>query len=162
MLNIVAELFRPLSPYNQQAEASTSIMSVVNKGVRIRFTRGNHCGKTGWLNADKVHTKCYWYVIVKIDEEHEELTKARKTSVKEIGTEPPPTYEHAVLQQHPDIETLIEALAVELAKCDVSGTSQVIQHIVITKLQEARNAQDMAGNSATWRHVDWAHDDAEV
>jgi hypothetical protein len=130
------------------------------KGEEIRFSGGKYRGKTGWLDKGRAVTTCSCWVIIKMDEAKELTTMLRQSSVKMIvNGGVPKTYEEAVLQQHPDIESLMEKLATELAKCNLSPSSVTIHEIVEIKLREARAAQALKGNKATWHEVDFEGDD---
>jgi hypothetical protein len=123
-----------------------------NKGAELRFTKGSYMGKTGWINEDGKLLDCYVHVIIHMGDGLEErLTKVRKTSMKRIADDrPAATREEAILQQHPDIEAIMEKLAAELAKCGLDRTKETAR-IVSVKLQEAIVAHRTKGSKATYR-----------
>jgi hypothetical protein len=126
------------------------------KGGSCRFIRGKYCGLQGWLNADKPKTRCYTHVIINKPDGSafkEYHTKVRHESLRTGNVPTPTTFEEAILQQHPDIEQMIDKLAKELARCHLAHTSQPMLAIINLKLSKHINAQSSKGNTASWRDV---------
>jgi hypothetical protein len=133
------------------------------KGEEVRFIKGKYVGKNGWLNSGKKPTPCYYYVIVLLEAGKEVSTRVLKTSVSIIANEETPTnFEGALLQQHPDLETAMDKLCDELAKCGLSAASVEMPNIFMKKLSKAINAQNGLGNKAKWRHVYWREPAAQA
>jgi hypothetical protein len=66
-----------------------------------------------------------------------------------------------MLQQHPDIEGLIDQLCFEVARCNIAQRLQDPQALYASineRLNQAIHAQSAQGSRATWRMVDY--DDA--
>jgi hypothetical protein len=128
------------------------------KGDEIRFVGGIYSGKTGWFNAAKNHTPCMFYVIVALDGGEEKATKVNKKSARLLSTteEEPSSFAEACLRQNPDIDASIDKLAQLLAQCGITVASEAeMGRILSERVAQACIAQNMKGNKATWRHVNW-------
>ena len=130
------------------------------KGRRIRFITGPYAGYKGWLDTEEGETAETYRVVVdgykgkrKNEKPKEKRTWVKKTSVrmeKAINT-----YEEAALDQHPDIDILMEKLVKELAKFDLDRENTGFVSIFEKKLGEAIVTQDSLGHKARWRRVDF-------
>jgi hypothetical protein len=70
----------------------------------------------------------------------------------------PANYFEATLQQHPDIDGLIEKLCFEIARCSLgpqNRNAEAIHVSIHNRLNEAMAAQAALGSRATWRIVDY-------
>jgi predicted xylose isomerase-like sugar epimerase len=95
------------------------------KGDPIRFKGGKYKGQTGWRNDDKQDTRHRTYVIVTLlDGTVKETWVKRRNVAAPRGH--PTNYFEAVLQQHPDIEGLVEQLCFEIARCYVTIIADAI------------------------------------
>jgi hypothetical protein len=129
----------------------------MKKGNSVRFCGGKYIGKTGWLNDEKGVTQQKVYVIVDMGDEKTKETIVNRESIAAPYTQPG-TFEEAALQQHPDIESMMDKLVRQLAKCNVGSTDVSVQTIASTffnKMVKARTKQVELGKKATWRDVTW-------
>ena len=99
-------------------------------------------------------------MIVQLGQEESGPTKSthvKKDSVKHVSQEETAhnSYFEATLEQNPDIEGLMDKLAMMLVKCHVDSTTQDLHRVFTQKLQEAENNQLALGNKATWREIHW-------
>jgi hypothetical protein len=127
------------------------------KGDPIRFKGGKYKGQTGWRNDDKQDTRHRTYVILTLLDGTEKETWVKHRSVA-APRGPPTNYFEAVLQQHPDIEGLVEQLCFEITRCNLGPKNQNAEPIYVSihkRLNEAMAAQAALGSRATWRMVDF-------
>jgi hypothetical protein len=127
------------------------------KGDAIRFKGGKYKGRTGWRNDDKQDTRHRTYVIVTLLDGTEKETWVKRRSVADPRG-PPTNYFEATLQQHPDIDGLVERLCFEIARCSLGPQNQDANpiHVCIhNRLNEAMVLQAALGSQATWRIVDY-------
>ncbi len=92
----------------------------------------------------------------------EKKRRLKKESVRNLEeTAPPALYAEAALSKNPEIDSKLDSLCNELAKCsiyeDTAGMIAIIKH----KLHAAAERQAALENKATFRHVDWGGDDDE-
>ena len=123
-------------------------------GEELHFVGGTHKGKTGWIDQSKKHTPKMCYVIVKEDDGTQTATRVMKESVVSVKAllTVPSTLEEACLQQHPDIERMMDKLAEKLAMCSVTPSDRLAV-IFMEKLQKANAKQSKKGNKALWHKV---------
>jgi hypothetical protein len=126
---------------------------MVQKGNEIRFVRGKYIGLLGWINADEVNTRTTVPVIVSLPTNDdgstmEKVTKVKKESVAPRQPPPPLSYTEAVLQQHPNIDKVMDQLMRQLAKCNISSENRALQNILIDRLAEANRRQNPFGYRA--------------
>jgi hypothetical protein len=127
------------------------------KGDPIRFKGGKYKGQTGWRNDDKQNTRHRTYVIVTLLDGTEKETWVKHRSVASPRGSPT-NYFEAMLQQHPDIEGLIDQLCFEIARCSLDPQHRNVDPIlesIQNRLNEAMVAQTALGSRATWRVVDY-------
>jgi hypothetical protein len=134
---------------------------MTTKGSAVVFVRGKYFGKSGWIDGEKPATAKMYYVIVNLGHA-EKKTRVKKESVRILeDTARPASYAEAALSQNRDIESKLDSLCNDLAKCsiyeDTAGMIAIIKH----KLHAAAERQAALGNKATFRHVDWGGDDDE-
>jgi hypothetical protein len=96
--------------------------------------------KTGWKNVDKVATAHMVYVIMDMGNGNKHKTRVLKDSIG-VPVGLPKLYTKAVLQQHPDVETLVDKLYKELSKVSVEDD------------------EELAGISRPSRTVSWTYDE---
>ena len=129
---------------------------MVEKGQRIRFKAGNYKGCNGWLAKNKkVQTRGgekMMCVIVDLGGGQELDTRVLTTSIGKPRTTPK-SFAEAVVQQHPDIEEMMDKLCREIAKCGLSPTDPALETILSKKLTEAALLQNSAGHKARCRVV---------
>lgn len=123
------------------------------KGDSIRFKSGSYRGRTGWLDADKGSTERQVYVCVDMGNK-EFWTRVSKESIAP-PYEQPSTFEEAALQQHPEIERMMDKLVRDLARCGINGGSAEIAKIFDRKLHLANAKQAEKGSKATYWHVEY-------
>ena len=94
----------------------------LNKGAEIRFKGGKYKGLTGWYDLDKqqLNHAGRMYVIVKRKNRPEKATYVLPRFVKETNATIN-NYVDAMFRAHPDIEGMMEALAEEIAKCNITS-----------------------------------------
>ena len=131
--------------------------STMKKGSVIRFVKGTYVGKGGWIDAQKPETNKMYYVIVKDwHGEKETPTRVDKDSVRILeGRTRPASYAEAVLWQNPDIESKLDNICQELAKCSIHQDGNGMVAIIQKKLSEAAEKQASLGNKGTYRHVEF-------
>ena len=132
------------------------------KGERIEFVKGGYKGQMGWLNWNKGSTDKQHYVIVKASDKRVEIeTRVNKTSVTAEKT--PDTYVEDMLDQHPDINEMMEKLVMGTTKCRITAgqSGEAICRLMLDKLQNAEIAQGALGNNATSRDVDWVEEEQQ-
>lgn len=101
------------------------------------------------------------YVIVDIGDHETIETRVKQDSIAQPHPAAPSSYEEAALQQHPDIETMMDKLVRELARCHINAEGDTPDHppqiagIFCRKLYEACAKQNALANKATWRFVDY-------
>jgi L-lactate utilization protein LutC len=129
------------------------------KGKQILFVAGKYDGKKGWIDLGQDEMRKMVGVIVEGKRPGDEVivTKVFQSSVKEVGVRKnPESYEEALLDQHLDIEALIEKLAKELARCEITGKGGSADEIVSAlkkKITKAHYNQSLLGHDARWRKV---------
>jgi hypothetical protein len=135
-------------------------------GERIRFIRGTYVGKTGWINNSKKETAKMVYVIVELEDGLKE-TRVAHASIARPAAEPT-SYGEATLQQHPDIDGMMDKLVCQLAKCHMSTQASAVNsafkttEIFCNKLFQAIATQQALGDKATWRHVHYEEEDSNL
>jgi hypothetical protein len=141
------------------------IYPVGRKGQRLHFIAGQYKGRTGWLDATKGESKTgiSWYVIVLlVGGQSENATCVRKTSVRlDSDEKPPPTcWEEAMLNQHEDIDVMLDKVALAIAECDISleESGDKIANIFLTKLRQQHQLLNVQGSDARWRKVHWDYE----
>ena len=128
------------------------------KGKRILFLGGKYAGEKGWidLNQDPM-AKMIGVIVEGKGSEELVVTRVKQACVKDIlARKCPALYEEALLEQHPDIEILMEKLATELARCEITGrgnTADGVLGMVKAKIRRAYNKQTLLGHQALWRKV---------
>ena len=135
------------------------------KGQQIRFAGGTYNGKSGWINVAKKETSCFYQVIVCLDNTTNKTTIVRKEHVRSVqSTGSESTFGQAVLNQHSDVEAMMENLVRSLAQCDVATDSAEVVKIFSDKLSDAIRAQMAKGSKARWRstHFDRSNNSAQV
>jgi hypothetical protein len=137
-----------------------SLLSIMSnsKGSPIKIIGGTHVGLSGWLNKTKGATNEYVHVIVKNSKKGEIATKVKHENyVLETELIAPSNYEEAMLQQHSDIDALLNKLVRSIAECEpVLETEQSYKNflfIVKKRLEKAKARQDAKGAKARWRKV---------
>jgi hypothetical protein len=125
---------------------------MARKGEAIRFKRGKYLGKSGWVNDDKDRTAKMIYVIVDIGGGVEHETRVHQDSIGRPRQQPV-LYADALLQQHPDIESAMEKLCRELAKCGIENNTKEVAKIISNKLCAAVVRQGQMGHKAVYRRV---------
>ena len=131
------------------------------KGKRILFIAGSYDGLKGWIDLGQDEMPKMIGVIVEGKRPGDELkvTKVKQSSVRDVSARKnAESYEEALLEQHPDIEALMEKLARELARCEITGkgeSANEILSLVKKKIQKAYNNQSLLGQKARWRKVKW-------
>ena len=128
------------------------------KGDRIYFTGGVYKGLTGWMDVAKTATKLMYYVLVLEDNGDEKPARMKKNSVSMAETveREPDSYEEACLQQHPDIENMMDKLAEKLSMCNVGPNE--IGSIFLKKMKEATLKQAQMGSKALWHQIEYKHE----
>lgn len=119
---------------------------------RIEIIRGSYSGKNAWIDPEKKHSPKMAYVVIQMDDGSYKNTRLRKTSIEMKKAAPPATYEEAAVQ-HPKIKPLLEDLTRELAKCNITSYSNLMD--IIYKKTRAAGAMHQANSSATYYNVDW-------
>ena len=128
------------------------------RGEAIRFTTGKYKGRTGWVNSSKPKTAKMMSVIVDLGNGVTRDTRVRQTSVA-APFGPPKSFQEALLQQHPDIEELIDKVASKLAKCTINEESlEPFTEFFGRRVKKACERQEALGNKATWLNVEWDDD----
>jgi hypothetical protein len=132
-----------------------------NHAKEIRFARGNFIGYTGCKNLDGDKTAVSIAVIVhgykdkRNGSTSNKTTSVRKESVSSKVQPAPKSGAEAIMQQHQEIEQVMEKLARQLAKCELRPPSTAIQKHFATKLQDATVRQIAMGNRAIWKKVQY-------
>ena len=123
-------------------------------GDEIHFVGGTHMGNTGWIDSAKKHTSKMCYVIVQEDDGMVTSTRVMQESVVSAKAllKVPASLEEACLQQHPDINRMMDKLAEKLAMCSVTPT-ELLANIFMDKVQKANAKQVNKGNKALWHKV---------
>jgi 4-diphosphocytidyl-2C-methyl-D-erythritol kinase len=125
-------------------------------GEEIHFVAGKHKGKKGWIDTSKTHTpKMYYVVVSNEDKGTKTATRVMKESVVDAKSViiPSTVLEEACLQQHPDINRMMDNLAEKLAMCSV-GPTERLGMIFLEKVQKANTKQLSKGKKALWYKVD--------
>lgn len=126
------------------------------RGERIRFVGGTHKGKTGWIDNAKKSPPKMIYVIVQEEDGDTTTTRVMRDSIAIAGvTKKPSSYEEACLQQHPDIDKMMDKLVEKLAMCQVEAPKN-IAFIFLEKMKKANLKQLSKGKKALWYQVDFA------
>jgi hypothetical protein len=112
-------------------------------------------GKKGWIDTEKPATTKMCYVIVDLGQK-EKKTRVRKESVRVEEDTKPSSYAQAALWQNPDIESKLDNLCQELAKCSIHQDANGIIAIIHSKLVEATTKQVSLGSKAAYRHVEFS------
>jgi hypothetical protein len=120
------------------------------RGAPIQFKRGKYKGRTGWLNDNKTDTRHRAYIIVTLEDGTEKETWVKHQSIT-THRGPPRNFSEAMLQQHPDIEGLINQLCFEVAHCNIAQRLQDPQPLYASineRLNQALHAQSAQGSQA--------------
>lgn len=127
-----------------------------NVGRQVRITSRGNESKRAWLDAEKGETSKMVYVLIE-DYPGRPLraTRVMKTSVANMHSEATTRFQ-AMLQQIPDIETMINKLAKKIAKCKVEGDSELKDHLG-AKVDEALARLRSTGNT-DWTEVQFGSD----
>jgi hypothetical protein len=91
-----------------------------NAGEAIRFTRGKYKGKSGFHNDGRDDTDHRVYVFIELRSGSYKETFVRHTSIA-IPRPAPATYAEVLVDQHPDIEGMVDALCNEVARTTIIG-----------------------------------------
>lgn len=131
-------------------------------GDEIRFVGGKHEGKAGWIDTSKKPTPKMFYVIVNEDDGTKTATRVMKESVVDAkrALVEPSTFEDACLQQHPEIDRMMDKLAERLAMCSVVPTDH-LGTVFLKKLHKANTKQFNKGKKALWYKVDFSPQEQE-
>jgi hypothetical protein len=135
-------------------------MANSNKGSPIKIIGGAHKGCTGWLDKSRETTDCYTPVIVR-HRSKEKVTKCKHENyVLVTEVKDPVNYEEAMMQQHPDMEDLLNQLVRKMAECEMvqaDGESAAnLCKIFRVHLAKAVQRQNSKGNKARWCRVRWS------
>jgi hypothetical protein len=123
------------------------------KGQPIRFIAGKYADKKGWLDTEgKTTAKDSTNVIVQLK------TTERHTYVKDSSYELEPTvrpasYAFAVIQQCPDIQTLLVATCRACAKADMGRDPEGCILIMQQAMAQAIEWQEAKGSKALYRKI---------
>ena len=129
------------------------------KGSPIQIVRGGHSGCSRWIDKSRYTSNCFTPVIVKKGNQEQEIQTKVKHENYILNTElkVPTTYEEATIQQHADINELLNKLVRKMAECELAGatdTSQkIISSIFLSRLRKARQRLDVKGSKARWRGI---------
>ena len=128
-----------------------------DKGRAVNFCGGKYQGKSGWVNKSKKATKTRIYVIIDMG------NGFLKTFVNKdnVATPRPPgdrrNFIEAVLDQHPDIEQMVDKFCQALAECEFDflkpENRDLFQAIIFEKALLAQKNQSSKGNAARYRKV---------
>ena len=133
----------------------------MDHGHRVRFMGGTYKDQKGWLNTAKEPTKNKYYVIVEPDlpaRNYEKATCVLKTSVKILSAETlPRSWEETLLDQHPDIDRLMDKLAANLALCriDPNSSGNEISRLFVNKIAHEQSKLLALGILAAFWDVIW-------
>ena len=130
------------------------------KGEEVRFVKGKYDGLKGWVSADRGYTPKEVYIIVEktASRDFEMLARVPQSSIKmaALYNKEPKSYGEAMIQQHRDIDMMMNKLVEEMVKCHiVSESCRDVQSILKGKLHEAEIRQNKMGNKALWRKVNF-------
>lgn len=124
-----------------------------NAGDEIRFKAGKYKGKTGWRNTKRTDTAGRIYVIVDLGSRFKE-TYVRPTSIaKPQGRSQ--NWAEALVDQHPDIDGMIDKLCKEIGRCTVGDRLETdpepLYLLVHTRMLEERRKHLALGPRGAWR-----------
>lgn len=100
-----------------------------------------------------------FYVIVQEQDGNTTTTRVMRESIARTNsagrTKKPSSFEEACLQQHPDIDKMMDKLVEKLAMCQVKPQEKIVE-IFLEKMKMANLKQLSKGNKALWYQVDFA------
>ena len=134
------------------------------RGREIVFIDGNFDGKTGWVDNDYDETEKMIYVIIKNARRSkktgkwvDKATRVNKSNIRyKDDLENPLSFLHAVLQQQPKLEKMMDKLCKELAMCQIPDDNTELLPLFKTKFETACLEQKLKGANATWRHIEYS------
>jgi hypothetical protein len=132
------------------------------KGAPIKFIGGDYVGCSGWINKMKDPMDTFIYVIVVLKKTKKELlTRVKQENyVLLADIKVPINYEEAMVQQHPDIEQMLNMLAGKMAECELIGVTgqsgQNIGNVFLQHLGKAIARQNAKDSKSRWRRVRWS------
>jgi hypothetical protein len=137
------------------------------KGEELRFIKGKYDGLKGWVSADLGYTEKEVYVIVEktASRTFEILTRVPQKSIERavLYNKEPKSYGEAMLQQHKDIETMMNKIVEKMVECHIDSEScQEIQSILKGKIRKAQIKQQALGSKALWRKVVYNPEAGEI
>jgi len=127
-------------------------------GRAIRITGGAYSGKRGWLRKSKTNRgKTFTYVLLDLGNGSVMKTYVQSDHVDTVAdaNAKPKSYAHAILEQHDDIEALMNSLSAKLAQfnLDKGEVREDLCVIFAEKLHRAVKRQALRGSKARYRLV---------
>jgi hypothetical protein len=131
--------------------------SADDKGDAIHITGGKYIGLNGWRWLGKSNPPKQTYVVVLLENNKEKGVRVNKGNVGPPRCAPV-DYVDAVLQQHTDIDQVLNKACKLLAMCNLNGTEEALQKKFLAKMQAAFEQQLADGQKATWFGVNYEED----
>ena len=135
------------------------IMSDNRKGGQVKVIRGSREGKKGWYDVSKRSRPAQSDHLILLNRDGtEDICTLCKLSIEAIllhNPPPPASFQEAMLQQHPNIERMMNKLATALAKFEGLENTQELGQLFLVKVREAQIKQAELGCNELWRHVHW-------
>jgi hypothetical protein len=127
----------------------------MTKGEAIRFKKGIYKGKTGSIDNDAEGLDTMiWVYVDNWKGRHTKHTKVKKSSIAQVHVEAT-SYAEAVIQQHPDIESTLDKLCLDLAMCGIHKDAKGIMELIHKRLEKATVEHSQLGYKKRYRHVDF-------
>ncbi len=128
-----------------------------DKGERICISGSLYSCLNGWHWVGKNDMAQYTYIIVKLQDGQEKGTRVKKKFVGPFNT--PTNYFNAALWQYGEVKCTFNHLCKLLAKCNLNGSEEDLQHTFILKMQTVY-ANQTSKWSPTWFQVDFTADES--
>ena len=135
-------------------------MANSNEGSQIKIIGGSNKGCNGWIDKSRETTDCYTPVILKYRGKEKTTKVKHENYVLVTEIKDAVNYEEAMIQQHSDIEDLLNQLVRKMAECEMiraDGESATnLCTIFRVHLAKAIIRQNSKGNKARWCRVRWS------
>jgi hypothetical protein len=125
------------------------------KGQAIRFIAGKYAGKKGWIDLAGKEGDDTTPVIVNLGKRGEKRTYVNDFSYEAEPTLSPTGYAEAVIQQCPDLQTMLVSTCRAFAKADIGRDPPGLKKILEQGMDDAIKWQSLKGSKALYRKIDY-------
>jgi hypothetical protein len=123
-------------------------------GEPVRFKRGTYKGLEGFLNTTKTDTPFRVYVFIQLEDGRWKRTHVLPTSLARPRT-PPTNWAEALVDQHPDIDGLIDNMCQEISHCTLGDRLESNIEPLFLLMRERMKEQNLISRRRRGRHNIW-------